>query len=85
MAEKETLLKLFQTAKKAADMAACMTLRNGPEVSRCLEAFDKLRSYAITKDLLLSTMVRTSISVISLLIFFVFLFYLLFLTFLFFI
>ncbi|POO04154.1 Transcription elongation factor [Trema orientale] len=55
--EKE-FLKLFESMKKAADVAACPKVSpNGAEVSRCVDALKKLGSFPINKHLLESTKV----------------------------
>ena len=55
--EKE-LLRLFEAAKKAADVAGSGDVRlNGRYVLRCMDALKQLGSFPMTKNLLVSSMV----------------------------
>ncbi|KAK8557186.1 hypothetical protein V6N13_013462 [Hibiscus sabdariffa] len=55
--EKE-LLHLFDAAKKAADLAASDAVSsNSPEVSRCVDALNRLKDFPVTYDTLVSSQV----------------------------
>lgn len=51
-------MELFDAAKKAADSAAIDGVSSGgPEVSRCVDALKRLKSFPVTYDVLVSTQV----------------------------
>ncbi|KAB2092058.1 hypothetical protein ES319_A02G002800v1 [Gossypium barbadense] len=52
------LMKLFDAARKAADLAAAASdavSSKGPEVSRCVDALNQLKTFPVTHDILVST------------------------------
>lgn len=54
------LMELFDAARKAADLAAAASdavSSNGPEVSRCVDSLNQLKSFPVTYDILVSTQV----------------------------
>lgn len=54
----QELVELFDAAKKAADSAAIDGVSSsGPEVSRCVDALKRLKSFPVTYDVLVSTQV----------------------------
>lgn len=68
--EKE-LVKLFESAKKAADAAAVdIKAVSSPEEDRCLDALNRLKKFPVSYDVLVSTQV--------IFLFYLFIFYLLF-------
>lgn len=55
--EKE-LVKLFESAKKAADAAAVdIKVVSSPEEDRCLDALNRLKNFPVSYDVLVSTQV----------------------------
>ncbi|MBA0670086.1 hypothetical protein Goklo_025524 [Gossypium klotzschianum] len=55
------LVKLFDAARKAADLAAAASdavSSKGPEVSRCVDAMNQLKTFPVTYDILVSTQVE---------------------------
>lgn len=55
--EKE-LVKLFESAKKAADAAAVdIKAVSSPEEDRCLDALNRLKKFPVSYDVLVSTQV----------------------------
>ncbi|KAH1096058.1 hypothetical protein J1N35_012979 [Gossypium stocksii] len=52
------LMELFDAARKAADLAAAASdavSSKGPEVSRCVDALNRLKTFPVTYDILVST------------------------------
>lgn len=55
-------MELFDAAKKAADSAAIDGVSSGgPEVSRCVDALKRLKSFPVTYDVLVSTQVLLNV------------------------
>ncbi|KAB2039358.1 hypothetical protein ES319_D02G003600v1 [Gossypium barbadense] len=56
------LVELFDAARKAADLAAAAASdavsSKGPEVSRCVDALNQLKTFPVTYDILVSTQVE---------------------------
>ncbi|KAG4156533.1 hypothetical protein ERO13_D02G003200v2 [Gossypium hirsutum] len=56
------LVELFDAARKAADLAAAAAFdavsSKGPEVSRCVDALNQLKTFPVTYDILVSTQVE---------------------------
>ncbi|KAI4302637.1 hypothetical protein MLD38_038358 [Melastoma candidum] len=51
------LLEVFETARKSADAAANAGAAPGPEVSRCVDALERLKVFPVSYDALVATQV----------------------------